>query len=1205
MHHKTLFHLLIAAILVLCMLPVAVSAQDAGVDAETALEQARALAAEQSPAILPTTLAVPSGAVDPLFIGVDDSAVPAYTVNTATNAFTPHALGVQVWGSAYDAVNDIVYINNGSTLYAWPVGGAIATLGTITDPAGATQAMTGLAFYNGTLYGVKNIANEAVYTIDTTTRVATVYIDYVDADYDFGGLAADPNTGTLYGTSDDTTPFGSGLFRINPDATATQITPYPTGQTDIDGLAVSHDGFAYLVTDEPGFIYVWDFGAAAYVTPLNNPWTSSEVFSAGAWISPASGGDPNIDVAPLSLSSTQPTNTTTQQPLDVSNTGASDLIWEIAEEPAVRPAPAAGPSSASKLGGPTAVQRSAKELQDMQASATADVVQDGSFEAGTPNPFWNESSTNFGTPLCDVPGCGTGTGTGPLTGAWWAWFGGIAAYESGNVSQSVTIPSGGPATLSFWVEQAVCSGDAADYLDVLIDGATLWSTNGAAAECGTLGYRQVTVDVSAYADGGAHLLEFNSEVFGSANTNFFVDDVMLDAQGGGGGAACSSPSDVPWLSVSPTSGTTAPAATTPVAVTFDSTGLAAGVYNANLCVTSNDPDAGPGNETDLVIVPVTLTVTLPPRCPVGSNEVTLLNEGFEGSFPPAGWTVSNTTSGCGGVPGWTNTDPGGNTNLTGGSGLFASADSDQCGSGVSMNAQMWSSVLDMTGLTDPQISFAYDYNDLGSSDSGALDISTDGGATWANEFTWTVDDRGPRTYSDAIAGAGENDVVVRWHYVAGWDWWWQVDEVVVTACEPAAGGDPNIFVDPLSMSSTQATNVQVQQTLTISNTGGGTLNWDIDEEDTTLPVIDAPAILTPQPAAEVMGAPEGAAPEAAQSQPALWRGPAALLYDNGPQVTHPGGGAGGADASAVQTGLGNSTYGFGHAVSSGFRMADDFTVPAGGWNVDTITFFAYQTGSTTASTINAVNVRIWDGPPNAGGSVVWGDTTTNRLASSAWSNIYRVLDTALTNNQRPVMADVATIGTFLPAGTYWVDWQTGGTLTSGPWAHPVTILGQTAKPGSNGLQYNPTTSTWGPAIDTGAAAQQDLPFIVEGTAGGSVDPCTALADIPWLTLSPASGANAGGTATGVTVTFDSTGLPVGTYTGNLCVTSDDPDAGPGNETDLVIVPVELIVTDPTAVTLDGLSAAQAPLPLAGLPLAALPAAVSLALGAAYVLRRKE
>jgi hypothetical protein len=311
-----------------------------------------------------------------------------------------------------------------------------------------------------------------------------------------------------------------------------------------------------------------------------------------------------------------------------------------------------------------------------------------------------------------------------------------------------------------------------------------------------------------------------------------------------------------------------------------------------------------------------------------------------------------------------------------------------------------------------------------------------------------------------------------------------------------------------------------------------------------------------------VGAPEGAAPAAAPATGATWKAPAAVLYDNGPQVTHPGGGAGGADASAVQTALGNSTFGFGHAVTSGFRMADDFTVPAGGWTIDQITFFAYQTGSTTTSTINAVNLRIWDGPPNDPGSmVVFGDTTTNRLTSSIFSNIYRVTDTTLTNNQRPVMADVAAVGVFLPAGTYWVDWQTGGTLTSGPWAPPVTILGQTGKPGANGLQYNPTTSTWDPAIDTGANAPQDLPFIVEGTAGGSGGPCSAPSDIPWLSLSATAGSNTGGTNTDVTVTFDSTGLAVGTYTGNLCVTSNDPDAGPGNGTDLVVVPVELIVEE--------------------------------------------
>ena len=51
--------------------------------------------------------------------------------------------------------------------------------------------------------------------------------------------------------------------------------------------------------------------------------------------------------------------------------------------------------------------------------------------------------------------------------------------------------------------------------------------------------------------------------------------------------------------------------------------------------------------------------------------------------------------------------------------------------------------------------------------------------------------------------------------------------------------------------------------------------------------------------------------------------PTAILFDNGPLTTHPGGGFGGANASAVQTALGLTTFGFGHAISTGFRLADD------------------------------------------------------------------------------------------------------------------------------------------------------------------------------------------------------------------------------------------------------------------------------------------
>lgn len=210
----------------------------------------------------------------------------------------------------------------------------------------------------------------------------------------------------------------------------------------------------------------------------------------------------------------------------------------------------------------------------------------------------------------------------------------------------------------------------------------------------------------------------------------------------------------------------------------------------------------------------------------------------------------------------------------------------------------------------------------------------------------------------------------------------------------------------------------------------------------------------------------------------MWQGPDAVLYDNGPLVTHPGGGYSGADASAVQTALLMSVYGFGHALSTGYRVADDFTITDPEWDVQTITFFAYQTNSGSGSTINHVNLQIWLGQPGGGGSVVFGDTTTNRLSNTGWSNIYRVLDTALTDTARPIMANVVTVGTNLVAGTYWLDWQTGGTLSSGPWAPPISILNQTTT--GDALQYDPATTAWSPLTDTGSGALQGLPFIVEG-----------------------------------------------------------------------------------------------------------------------------
>ena len=205
-----------------------------------------------------------------------------------------------------------------------------------------------------------------------------------------------------------------------------------------------------------------------------------------------------------------------------------------------------------------------------------------------------------------------------------------------------------------------------------------------------------------------------------------------------------------------------------------------------------------------------------------------------------------------------------------------------------------------------------------------------------------------------------------------------------------------------------------------------------------------------------------------------------LLYDNGPLVNSPGTGPGGADESILQNStLGMGTLGFGNQFLSNNHMADDFTItdPAG-WTIDSLIFFAYQTGSTTTSTITGLYYQIWNGPPDDPMSmIVFGDLTTNRLIHTEFSNIYRISQTT-PGTTRPIMKNTASCGVTLPPGTYWLDWLTDGSLSSGPWAPPITINGQTIT--GNALQYVGSSATWNPANDSGTLTQQGMPFLIYG-----------------------------------------------------------------------------------------------------------------------------
>ncbi|MEI7982069.1 MAG: hypothetical protein WCI71_10480, partial [Bacteroidota bacterium] len=203
------------------------------------------------------------------------------------------------------------------------------------------------------------------------------------------------------------------------------------------------------------------------------------------------------------------------------------------------------------------------------------------------------------------------------------------------------------------------------------------------------------------------------------------------------------------------------------------------------------------------------------------------------------------------------------------------------------------------------------------------------------------------------------------------------------------------------------------------------------------------------------------------------KGTRGLLYDNGPFVTNPGGGVGGADVSLVETP--NTSYGFNFNSAAAYHVADNFVV-TDNVAIDSLVFHGYQTNSTLVSTFTGLYIQIWNGDPSlAGSAIIWGDLTTNKLTATYWSGCYRAAD--LTTTARPLMnITAATSGLILPAGEYWIDFAAVGSLTSGPWVPPITVLGQIET--GNAIQW--TGAAWAPITDAGSLAAKGLPFLLYG-----------------------------------------------------------------------------------------------------------------------------
>ena len=225
-----------------------------------------------------------------LIVANDQSGTASiYDVNPTTGVATPLYTGTdtaaKAWGMAYDSANNLLYWNNGGTLFRSPLGPALVpqNLGQLTFNGSATNYVA-LSFNNGKLFGTRNITTEAVYEINTTDLTAAIVYQYPST-FDFGGLEHDATNGRLYGLS-DTGP--AGLYEIDlVGQTQTFRAGYPAGETDIDGLAVNA-GRAYYVTDGPNTtqpnFYIFDIATGTQVGTIPSPFTGSGTFSAATWV---------------------------------------------------------------------------------------------------------------------------------------------------------------------------------------------------------------------------------------------------------------------------------------------------------------------------------------------------------------------------------------------------------------------------------------------------------------------------------------------------------------------------------------------------------------------------------------------------------------------------------------------------------------------------------------------------------------------------------------------------------------------------------------------------------------------------------------------------------------------------------------------------------------------------------------------------------
>ncbi|MEV7603256.1 putative Ig domain-containing protein [Kitasatospora sp. NPDC089797] len=182
------------------------------------------------------------------------------------------------------------------------------------------------------------------------------------------------------------------------------------------------------------------------------------------------------------------------------------------------------------------------------SSSVTVTATDGSGATGSASFTWTIAGSGGGTScakagqLLGNPGFETGTaspwkatagvidnssGEPAHSGSWKAYLDGYGSAHTDTLSQTVTVPTGCKASVSFWlhVDTAKTSTTAADKLTVQAGSTTLATYSNLNAGNG---YVQKTFDLSAFA-GKSVTLKFTGVENGNGQTSFVIDDTALNA----------------------------------------------------------------------------------------------------------------------------------------------------------------------------------------------------------------------------------------------------------------------------------------------------------------------------------------------------------------------------------------------------------------------------------------------------------------------------------------------------------------------------------------------------------------------------------------------------------------------------------------------------------------------------------------------------